>query len=253
MHSSARGRSVSHRRSWLRAGAAGAGLLILWTAGAAIASGPAAKPASPRPRLQPPAAFLDFCAHQPAECEFEVEPAEPGGRLSEEAIRRVLFARYYWITDTGKALHQVPHGRGEPFVREITHAAAAVPSDGDAMKTVERINAQVNRRVRPVMDETLYGRDFWRLAMREEDGDCEDYALTKRKELIAAGIPSSALSLAIGLTERREAHAVLLVATDHGDLVLDNLSAQIVPPRQAPYLWRGRQAPGHSMIWVAVT
>ena len=66
-------------------------------------------------------------------------------------------------------------------------------------------------------------------------GDCEDYVLTKRHQLIRAGIPASSLRIAYVKTRRGEDHAILIVKTNGKDLVLDNLTATIRPLSQTGY------------------
>lgn len=67
----------------------------------------------------------------------------------------------------------------------------------------------------------MYGvRDYWTLP--ERYGDCEDYALLKRKLLIDAGIPSSELCMTICYTEEGEGHAVLSIDDGPETLILDN-------------------------------
>ena len=83
--------------------------------------------------------------------------------------------------------------------------------------TLRRINRQVNRAITPLADPP----GGWSIA--PERGDCNDYALTKRSELIRLGVAPGALRLAITDTPQGEPHAVLLVMTSAGDLVLDNL------------------------------
>jgi len=70
-------------------------------------------------------------------------------------------------------------------------------------------------------------RDIWNMADPDtfdppEDGfDCEDHALTVRAlSARDLGIPLGALRLAI--CETTETHAVLLVCTERGELVVDN-------------------------------
>jgi predicted transglutaminase-like cysteine proteinase len=46
-------------------------------------------------------------------------------------------------------------------------------------------------------------------------------------------------------------HAVLLVATENGEVVLDNLSPWVLPWAEAPYAWLDRQAAGTGK-WVRV-
>ena len=80
----------------------------------------------------------------------------------------------------------------------------------------------------------------------------KDYVLEKRRALIAEGVPAANLSIAIVKTPRGETHAVLLVATDRGELVLDSLSDWIQPWWKVRYTWISRQAPGQQLSWVAI-
>jgi predicted transglutaminase-like cysteine proteinase len=104
-------------------------------------------------------------------------------------------------------------------------------------RELERINTQINRSIRRSDDYAAYGRaDYWAAGVDHvKRGDCEDYALAKRRALIDA-----------------EMHAVLLVATNEGEVVLDNLSPWILPWNEAPYQWLDRQAPGAPTKWVHV-
>ena len=60
-------------------------------------------------------------------------------------------------------------------------------------------------------------------------GDCNDYAVTKRHELLARGWPSRALLLAEVIVPSGEHHLVVVVRTNEGDFVLDNLNASVRP------------------------
>jgi len=73
----------------------------------------------------------------------------------------------------------------------------------------------------------LWPRRIWTIPT-DGYGNCKDYALAKRKDLAAAGFPILALRMAIVITPREKRHAVLTVATDKGDFVLDNLENDIV-------------------------
>ncbi|MCJ7997843.1 transglutaminase-like cysteine peptidase [Rhizobium cremeum] len=83
---------------------------------------------------------------------------------------------------------------------------------------LQRINRVTNRSIRPQSDEA--GNDEWKIGGAA--GDCEDFALTKRRHLIDAGWPAQALRLVVARTFDGEGHAVLAVATSDGDLILDN-------------------------------
>jgi predicted transglutaminase-like cysteine proteinase len=64
-------------------------------------------------------------------------------------------------------------------------------------------------------------------------GDCEDFALAKRDALIRAGFAPSALRLAYVKTRWGEDHAVLVVKTNRGQFVLDNLTGIVKPLSQS--------------------
>jgi predicted transglutaminase-like cysteine proteinase len=105
-------------------------------------------------------------------------------------------------------------------------------------------------------DEAAFGEsNYWTLPLEDEHravGNCKHYALEKREALVDAGWPPQALSLALVRTAQGELHAVLVVATDQADLVLDNLSPHVVDWRRLDYHWLVRQAPGEPLRWVAV-
>ncbi len=66
--------------------------------------------------------------------------------------------------------------------------ARQVPYDKKLAALIEKVNRQVNRRIAPVRNEVI---DVWSVNVAR--GDCEEYVLAKRKALIAAGVPASAL------------------------------------------------------------
>jgi predicted transglutaminase-like cysteine proteinase len=105
------------------------------------------------------------------------------------------------------------------------------------------VNNRVNSRMKPKADK---GADKW--AIGGKTGDCEDFALTKRAMLIAAGWPSRALSLTVVKTAWGEGHAVLSVHTSSGTMVLDNLARGVKPLRSAGYRIVAMQG-GSSMAW----
>jgi predicted transglutaminase-like cysteine proteinase len=112
-----------------------------------------------------------------------------------------------------------------------------------------RVNRSLNAAIQPEDDAQHYGPpDYWTIAT-DGYGDCEDYALTKRKALIEAGLPVAALRLAVVLTPSRERHAILTVATDRGDFVMDNFSDQVRPWTDVSYTWLARQDPKTAWRW----
>ena len=81
-------------------------------------------------------------------------------------------------------------------------------------------------------------------------GDCNEFAVQKRHELIARGWPAAALALTVVKTSWGEGHLIVTVRTDQGDLVLDNLRSDIVPWQRAGYHWIMRQSERNPQFWV---
>ena len=111
------------------------------------------------------------------------------------------------------------------------------------------VNAGVNQHVVPVTDQDLYQvAEFW--TYPNGYGDCEDYALAKRRELVNAGWPASALLMAVVKQANGEGHAVLMVRTDRGDLVLDNQVGSVDLWSKTPYKFIKRQSQANAGQWV---
>ena len=115
-------------------------------------------------------------------------------------------------------------------------------------RQLERVNTLFNNRITYRLDAQQYGReDYWAFPANNI-GDCEDYALAKRRELIARGWPPSSLLLATAKAETGEGHAVLIARTDKGDFVLDNRYAAVMPWRALPYKWFALQDPAQPNV-----
>ena len=124
---------------------------------------------------------------------------------------------------------------------------ACVRLTGSRWAELQRVNLEVNKRIRYRSDRTLYGTlDLWTVAA--EVGDCEDIALAKRQELMRLGWPAAALLLATGRTPRGLYHAVLVAMTDKGDYVLDNNLDSVSPWTRSPIVLDRLQVPGR-LYW----
>lgn len=131
---------------------------------------------------------------------------------------------------------------------QVAPAGAPVELTKARWQELNTVNAGLNKMIKPETDEQLYKKaEYWTYADRA--GDCEDYALTKRRALIELGWPANTLSLATARNERGELHAVLVVVTDHGDLVLDNATNFVEVWNQRPYQWVSLQEPDMPMVW----
>ncbi|WP_162243250.1 MULTISPECIES: transglutaminase-like cysteine peptidase [unclassified Devosia] len=103
--------------------------------------------------------------------------------------------------------------------------------DDDVMRLLTRVNARVNRAIRPRLDSPF--AQVWRV--NPSVGDCKSYVVSKRHELIRAGVSPSALRVAYVKTRDGQGHAVLVVKTHNGDLTLDNLTGEIRLFRETGY------------------
>ena len=94
-------------------------------------------------------------------------------------------------------------------------------------------------------DFDIYGKDeVW--AYPRGAGDCEDYVLEKRRDLMRKGISLADLLITVVRKPDGEGHAVLTVRTDEGDYVLDNLNDAVKPWEETGYRYLKRQSTTHT-------
>ena len=115
---------------------------------------------------------------------------------------------------------------------------------------IEDINRSVNNAVAPMSDRDIYGLDEVWAYPEDGVGDCEDYALEKRRQLNRVGISLSNLLITVVRKQDGEGHAVLTVRTTRGDFILDNLSDKVKPWHHTGYKYLKRQASNHTGRWV---
>jgi len=138
----------------------------------------------------------------------------------------------------------------------VASSEVRVTLDKKTLAELRKTNKRVNGMIRPDSDMALFHQvDVWGAKVGTDGrlyGDCEDYVLIKRRQLIESGLPAEALSIAVARNTRGELHAVLVVATDRGDYVMDNLSYWVRPWSEVPYKWIMRQVNGSADDWRAV-
>ncbi len=118
----------------------------------------------------------------------------------------------------------------------------------DNLELLNGVNHSVNTSIAPMSKD--YGanlQDGWTIA--PTSGDCNDYAVTKRHELLQSGLPARALRLSVVKTASGIGHLVLVVATTKGDLVLDNLTETIRPWQNTDYHWLKIQSTTDARFW----
>ncbi len=121
-----------------------------------------------------------------------------------------------------------------------------------AWAELKRINVAVNTSVKPMTD-----MDHWVVVERwnypdDGYGDCEDYALQKRKLLMAAGWPREALLMTVVRDQNGNGHAVLTVKTDRGEYVLDNQTNDVLLWADTGYRFVKRQSQSDPNVWVSL-
>ncbi len=134
--------------------------------------------------------------------------------------------------------------------------AASAPRDvvlnGKSWTDLVRINNWVNENVKPMTD-----MDHWGVVEKwsypdDGYGDCEDYALLKRRMLVEAGWPREALLMTVVREANGNGHAVLTVKTDKGEFILDNQAEKILLWSETSYRFVKRQSQTDPNRWVSL-
>lgn len=134
--------------------------------------------------------------------------------------------------------------------QKVRFRGGAIDLTAERRETLLRVNAEVNRAIRPVRVDETPVTEKWLISPAE--GDCNDYAVTKRHKLLAEGWPARNLLLAEVVTDWGEHHLVLVVRTRDGDFVADNLTPTIGSFDKAPYQWVRAQSPENPKFWSTV-
>jgi predicted transglutaminase-like cysteine proteinase len=134
-----------------------------------------------------------------------------------------------------------------PEERAARAAAAVVPLTDRALSQLDRVQAKVNAEIEPYDDPD----HSWEYAV-DGRGDCNKFALAKRRDLIEMGWPREALLLTTAVTEGGKGHLVLVARTSGGDYVLDNRLTRIVEWTRLPYRWVSQQNPTKPAEWVSI-
>jgi len=176
----------------------------------------------------------------------EISFAKPSTNFNDQAF-----------APSGTNLTSIPMGHAQ-FCSERPNECLANTSPIKAMtltnekwQELVNINAKFNAEIIPITDKELYGiEEFWTYA--NGYGDCEEYVLDKRRSLITLGWNASTLLISVVRQTSGEGHAVLMVRTDRGDLILDNQASLIKLWNETPYRYLKRQAQSNSAQWVDI-
>jgi predicted transglutaminase-like cysteine proteinase len=124
--------------------------------------------------------------------------------------------------------------------------------DDKAWKSLVSVNNWANDNIKPMTDMDHYGMIQWWRYPDDGAGACHSFALLKRRMLIKAGWPRTALLMTIVREANGEGHAVLTVKTDRGEFILDNLNEKILLWSETPYHYYKRQSQSDPNTWVSL-
>ena len=136
--------------------------------------------------------------------------------------------------------------------RQITPKGVPIELTRKLWAKIIEVNNGVNVQVKPKTDMENYGiEDYWTFP-DNGFGDCEDYALEKRRRLMSAGVPAGDLLLTVPRLPNGDGHAVLTVRTSLGEFILDNLESRVLSFTETDYTYLKRQSSENSGVWVTI-
>jgi predicted transglutaminase-like cysteine proteinase len=155
-------------------------------------------------------------------------------------------------TQTSIPVGHLEYCQKRPYECQPMAPAAPVALNDDLWRQLQDVNNHYNTTVTAVSDQDLYGiAEFWTYPTSGY-GDCEDFVLAKRAALIERGWEPSNLLISVVRQPNGEGHAVLMVRTDRGDMVLDNQEGLIKLWNETPYTFLKRQSQAHAGQWVDI-
>lgn len=118
-------------------------------------------------------------------------------------------------------------------------------------KYFSELNIRVNKQIIEIPSEIPLENEIWLLFPKE--GQCHDYVVSKRHELIKTGYSSSDLLLAEVITQNDLHHLVLIIKTDKGDFIMDSLRNDVYPIELMEYRLLRMQSSENPNYWVKNT
>ncbi len=155
-------------------------------------------------------------------------------RSEQPDLAPLAFVRFC-LDHPGECQREPAGNRVLSHTEELEHMLTAVNRDVNSAITPDRSKAA--------------RRANWSLFPAR--GDCNDFAISKRHRLLAAGLPPSALRLAVVQARHQALHLVLLIITSDSELVLDNLSDEVRSLGETRYPVLKVQSAADPQIWVA--
>ncbi len=189
-------------------------------------------------RTMAPLGHIVLCMKNPSAC----KSSNPGMSISKARA----YLKYASLSKSARAIQKKP-----VLSSRKRKAYAPVKLTPRAWSELTGINRMINAKIKPRADGKSKGVDVW--SVSGNTGDCEDYALQKRRELIRAGWPSHSVLMTVAEHPRYGTHAVLVARTSKGDFVLDNMRKRVVPWNRVKYRWKKRQSQSDPSKWVRLS
>lgn len=119
----------------------------------------------------------------------------------------------------------------------------------ESWATLISVNNKINSDIKPLTDMQINGvEELW--SFPTTVGDCEDYVLLKRRELMKQGFSAADLLITVVIQPNGAGHAVLTVRTNYGDFILDNMRDNVVLWHESGYRFIKRQSSVHAGAWM---
>ncbi|KAB2913173.1 MAG: transglutaminase-like cysteine peptidase [Hyphomicrobiaceae bacterium] len=170
--------------------------------------------------------------------------------LPRDQDRGAPYMRVFGVT-------QPPYGFVQFCERMPEHCRPGAPEEQRfsaspaRLAELDAVNRAVNHQIEPATDLEIYGQtEYWTIPVTR--GDCEDYALLKRRRLIARGWPESSLLMTVVRDEKGEGHALLTARTAQGDFILDNKVDEVKVWHRTGYEFVMRQSYLNPRIWMSL-
>lgn len=133
-----------------------------------------------------------------------------------------------------------------PFcVRDRAQVSHTLPYATNPMtlQILQRVNTKWNARIKAVVD----NGEHWTGSTLQ--GDCEEFAIAKRNDLLSRNFLPSQVLLVRVLDKEGAGHLITAVRTDVGIYILDNLYANILTFEESGYVLTSRQREDNPHEW----
>jgi predicted transglutaminase-like cysteine proteinase len=130
---------------------------------------------------------------------------------------------------------------------------AAMAGVDDRLTLLTRVNDALNQLEYWSDSRVWAAGDYWATPaefLKRGAGDCEDYAIAKFFLLRELGVPDADMRIAVVRDVARNlTHAVLVVQTEAGPFILDNVVEELLPAARAPQ-YRTLLSLNQTSVWL---